>query len=109
MNIELLKKLADLSNQFKDLKSQFKEEGSTNIHIDGEVHVCLSELVGKENLELERRSSSEYPYKISISVEGIKIFAIATNLDLFPQFKESRKEELLKELAALEKEEEETA
>lgn len=111
MNIELLKQLANLSNQFKELNKQFREEGPYAIRIDGEVHVTLTDLVGKENLVSINRGSEEYPYEIYYFEEGIKIFAIARTEQLkdFPQFKEFHRNFLLKQLADLEKEEEVTA
>jgi hypothetical protein len=112
MNIELLKQLADLRNQFNELKKQYRESGATSIRIDGEVHVRVKDLIGKENLVIESRGSrEEYPFELSYSIEGIKVFAIVRLDELanFPQFKEYRKSLLLKQLAELENEEEVTA
>jgi hypothetical protein len=110
MNIELLRKLADLRDQFDDLKKEFKQDGTFTPRIEGEVQTRISNLVGKDNLVIESRDSIDYPYEVYTQVEGIKVFALATtdNLVDFPQFKERRKALLLKQLAELESEVEAT-
>jgi hypothetical protein len=111
MNIELIKRLADLRNQFNELESEFREEGAYTIRINGSVQVSFSKLIGKENLEISSRASEDYPFEISTVVAGIKIYAIANVEDItkFPQLKEDRKSILLQQLASLENDGEVTA
>jgi hypothetical protein len=110
VNIELIKRLADLRNQFNELQSEFQsefqKEGVYTIRINGSVQVSTSKLIGKANLEISSRDSEDYPFEISTVVEGIKIYAIANVEDItkFPQFKEQRKVILLQQLAEIEKE-----
>ncbi|MFS0776223.1 hypothetical protein ABC255_09470 [Neobacillus sp. 3P2-tot-E-2] len=111
MNVELLKTFAEVSEAFR------AERDVLSIGI-GSAHVRLGllEKIGNaDNIQISNRSDSEYPFELSIVIEGLKLYALAKTKDLgkFPQLKVTHKEQLkemlMKQLAELENDEEVTA
>jgi hypothetical protein len=108
MNVELVKKFAELRTSLRDAGVM-----SVNL-LDGEMHVSRPALEELGDLQIEYHSDSKYPYEIFTIVEGIKLFGLATAeyLTKFPQLskqiKEQAKADLRKQLDELVNKEETT-
>ena len=83
MNIEKIK-------EFIALRAELLESGVIGLDAwEDRVHVRHLELVGQDDLHIELRGDEKYPYELSVSKDGIKIFCIASQEVLekhFPQF-----------------------
>jgi hypothetical protein len=102
MNIEKLK-------QFVVLTNELMAEGVIGFSIHTKrIHVSHEDIKGFENLEIIVRDdlNSNYPYEIFHKNDEFTVFCLVSkeNVKHFPQFKDFVKEELLKQLAALEEE-----
>lgn len=96
MNMELIKKFADVSFALREL-------GALSVAFEG-IHVDRPVLKELENLQLKNRDSDDFPYEIFAIVEGVRVFGLATqeNISEFPQFEEFVKAEQQKKLGYLE-------
>jgi hypothetical protein len=76
----------DLIKQYADVRKQLVESGvfSSTI-VDGELHVSAVTLVNEEGLNVEDRGDEKYPYEISITIDGIKIFGLMSE-EQFKQY-----------------------
>jgi hypothetical protein len=67
----------DLIKQFAEICKQLMESGVIGGYLpDGNLHVRYSDLVDDEGVVVKPRNCEQYPYEISIMVDGIKIFGI---------------------------------
>lgn len=107
MNVEKMKEFVQVANE---LQSEGVYGFSVGIKQCG-FHVSDEKLVNEPNLQIKGRGGSDYPYEIYVEHDGFKVFALIKTEQLkdFPQFKEQTKTELLKQLAALDQEEEVSA
>jgi hypothetical protein len=103
MNVEIIKKFAEISNELR-------EAGAIGIGLK-KIHVRNEALKGYEDLQIRERGTGDYPFEVFVIVDGVEIFALikVEHIKDFPQFKDHAKAELLKQLAALDQEEEVTA
>jgi hypothetical protein len=98
MDIQKMKEVAGLMQELR-------AEGVMSFNLqNNEFHVNKRDLLGLTHLQIESRSSTDYPYEISIKEDGVRFFALAKTADLkdFPQFKEFLKADLKRQLAYLE-------
>ena len=78
------------------------------VSIGYDVHIQFKTFVSKfMDFETETRTSDDYPYQVYVTIDGVKVFAIASNKewkDAFPEAKtacELRIEELEKQVQEL--------
>ncbi|MDP4087358.1 MAG: hypothetical protein Q8934_22600 [Bacillota bacterium] len=90
----------DLIKEFAGFHKKFLELGALNTRIDSmsaEIQVRHTDLFGKENLQFAKRRSDIFPYEVFIMINGVKIFGVIDEEELYENFPEF-KNELINEL-----------
>jgi hypothetical protein len=78
----------DLIKQYADVSKKLMESGVIGGYLpDGNIHVRYSVLVDEEGVVVKPRKCEQYPYEISVMVDGIKIFGIMSEEEFqkYPQ------------------------
>jgi hypothetical protein len=78
----------DLIKQYADVSKKLMESGVIGGYIpDGNLHVRCSALIDEEGVVVKPRKCEQYPYEISVMVDGIKIFGILSEEEFakYPQ------------------------
>jgi hypothetical protein len=81
----------DVIKQFADARQKLMDSGViSSFIIDGGLHVSAKTLVDEEGLKVEIRdpeTCAKFPYEISVTVEGIKIFGLLSEEEFakYPQ------------------------
>jgi hypothetical protein len=78
----------DVIKQYADVSKKLMESGVIGGYLpDGNLHVRFSTLVDEEDVVVKARKCEQYPYEISVMVDGIKIFGIMSEEEFqkYPQ------------------------
>jgi hypothetical protein len=67
----------DVIKQYAEARQKLMDSGVIGGYLpDGNLHVRYSTLVDEEGVVVKPRKCEQYPYEISVMVDGIKIFGI---------------------------------
>jgi hypothetical protein len=81
----------DVIKQYADVRKKLMESGVISSYIlDGDLHVSAKTLVDEEEVKVTLRDPehcANYPYEISVTVDGIKIFGLLSEEEFqkYPQ------------------------
>jgi hypothetical protein len=84
MNIEKIK-------EFIALRQELKTAGVIGVSLFNDSFQVKTEvLVGQENLKMEYNESSDYPYRVTAVIDGVKMFAVMTKEEFEKSFPEHK-------------------
>jgi hypothetical protein len=77
----------DLVKQYADARKKLMDAGVISSFLcDGELHVRAIALVNEEKAIITQRPDGSYPYEISVTANGIKIFGLLSEEDFKKYF-----------------------